>query len=188
METVWCFGVTRCLHFQGMKISSSEYWITTFSGNPLISYHWTLSHFPVTRSVSFYVRCSLRKNKSPHCEDHTRTSLWLWRSVSCWLICRIFAKFGMAFLYQICWARVSFAEIGSGEVIFHISWAILITFSAGNVHKVLWMGSEFYGNHFSEGHCNWEGIYRRANVNKILKTKVKVSRNRPRWPKGFWVG
>jgi hypothetical protein len=63
METVWCFGETHCLHFQGMKISSSEYWITTFSGNPVILYHWTLSHFPVTRSSSVYVRCSLRKNK-----------------------------------------------------------------------------------------------------------------------------
>jgi len=61
MEIFWCFGETRCFHFQGLKTFFSESSITTFSGKPLIYYHWTLSHFPVSRPVFFYVSRSLRK-------------------------------------------------------------------------------------------------------------------------------
>jgi hypothetical protein len=56
---------------------------------------------------------------------------------------------------------------------------LLMTFSAGNFYIVLRMRSEFHGNHFSEGHCNWEGIFGRANVNKTL-TAYEFCENRLR--------
>jgi len=149
MEIFWCFGEKHCLHFQGMDFSFSEDWITTFSGKPVILYHWTLRHLSVPRSASLHVRCSLRKKR----DQPLKTTLALPSDCDVVLLLTYlsdFHKIWYGIFYQICWARVSFMETGSGEVIFHISWAILMTFSEGNIYIVLWMRSEFHENNFSE--------------------------------------